>query len=336
MQPFINARIQPDIILMQNEGTSGFLFRVNTSGDVRIRGLSSSGVPQSQVDAENCGIHPTGFQANWPQLAGYYKQWVLTARKVLSENGFDDSRTRFGLHSHGQYFDWWSSVIYQSNVSDTTWGTCNFTNVIPQYLLDLKANEMIDILGLSAYPDPMTPDNYTDAGLAAINKRMINILNHVDHYQPQYGRYTSGHFAGQWRKQVLAVEYATAFEYPAQKEALIKATQASFDLFKSRDYFLGALWWEPTYGFNNWNGDKAGLYFGNYSGPYHNITPMTPKTALATFGANAVSYPIPLSNLSGDPQTTTGVLTPQTSKSTAACVVAGIWMVLMSVFLFAL
>jgi len=332
MQPFMDANIQPDIILLQNEGTSGILFRVNNSGTTRIRGLPSAGIPQSQIDEEVCGLSPTGFQNFWPQLGGYYKQWILTARSVLSANGMDDSRTRFGLHSHGQYFDWWNSVIYQTNVSDTTQGTCNFTNVIPANILNLKAREMMDIMGLSAYPDPMTPVNYTASGLAAMNNRMTGILKHLDQYQSNYGRYTSGPFAGQWKKQLLGVEYATAFDYPTQKQALVNATQSSFNLLKSRDYVLGVLWWEPTYGLNNWNADTAGLYHGNYTGPYHNITPMTAKTALATWGANAISYPIS-HNLSVDTKSS-NQLSPQ--SGTATCVVIGVWMFVVSFILCAM
>lgn len=87
--PFLQAGVQPDIILLENEGTSGFLFNVVLpDGAVYARGSGGlSQVPTSQVQQEICGHLPTGLINSYPQLAGYYKQEILSLTSAIQEVG---------------------------------------------------------------------------------------------------------------------------------------------------------------------------------------------------------------------------------------------------------
>lgn len=76
----------------------------------------------------------------------------------------------------------------------------------------------------------------------------------MDKVAQSYGKFDSGMYAGQNVKQGLAVEFATTFHYPDQTADQLLDTQLYFGILKSYSWFLGALWWEPTYGFNNYEG----------------------------------------------------------------------------------
>ena len=55
LQPFLNAKLLPDIILLENEGTGGYLFVEETTGHLRM-----------SSDQELCGEKPTGNMASFP------------------------------------------------------------------------------------------------------------------------------------------------------------------------------------------------------------------------------------------------------------------------------
>ena len=61
IQPFLTANIQPNIILLENEGSSGMLYEVTLpDGNVHSRGVSDSEVSQAQLQMEVCGQAPSG------------------------------------------------------------------------------------------------------------------------------------------------------------------------------------------------------------------------------------------------------------------------------------
>lgn len=53
LQPFLDVNIVPDIILFENEGTDGFLFKEESTG--HIRGTKDGKAPDSKVNDELCG-----------------------------------------------------------------------------------------------------------------------------------------------------------------------------------------------------------------------------------------------------------------------------------------
>ena len=69
LQPFLDAKIVPDIILFENEGSDGFLFTEESTG--HVRGTNDGKASPAKVDEEMCGKIPTGNMASYPQYAGY-------------------------------------------------------------------------------------------------------------------------------------------------------------------------------------------------------------------------------------------------------------------------
>ena len=61
IQPFLSAGIQPNIILLENEGSAGMLYFVTLpNGAVHSRGVDDGQVSQEQLQLEVCGQVPTG------------------------------------------------------------------------------------------------------------------------------------------------------------------------------------------------------------------------------------------------------------------------------------
>lgn len=247
--PFLEAGIQPDIILFETEGSAGFLFTesVPDSEDhMHDRGVQDASVSSAKLKQELCGQLPTGHINSYPQLAGYYKQEVLSCRDAMQQAGFDPDFTRHGLLSHEQYVDWKQSLVYNStdpnlelsvNVNGTN---CSFEGIIPQNLLDLRAADMLDIMGWSAYPHPLHPETVTsNSSLNATLDDLRQTLSLMNSVVSRYGRYSSGPFVGQYRKQGLAVEFASQFAYPDGMEAQKKHT----DMFFLRLYRLAPGCW---------------------------------------------------------------------------------------------
>ena len=61
IRPFLSAGIQPDIILLEAEGTTGVLYAVTLpNGQLHSRGVADGLVSQDQLQMEVCGQLPTG------------------------------------------------------------------------------------------------------------------------------------------------------------------------------------------------------------------------------------------------------------------------------------
>lgn len=148
-----------------------------------------------------------------------------------------------------------------------------------------RADDMLDIMGWSGPSDPMAPsDPNSDAALQATLDGLRANLAMLDTRIPAYGLYTSGPFAGQWRKQALIAAYASHYT-AAQVPAQVRHTQMFFNLAKSRPWFLGALWWEPTACFSAWEKGDGLLYKGAVR---NGNTVATPTATLTAWGAAAV------------------------------------------------
>lgn len=210
----------------------------------------------------------------------------------MQEAGYDATATRFGLHSHGQYVDWKQGIVFSDNPDDeltcsTKGVTHTFEHVIPSHLLQLKASDMLDIMGFSSYPDPMRPaDPSSISSMQDTLGRLRKTLGLMDHIAQRYGKHTSGPFTGQYKKQALAVEYATHFKHPEETAHQQQHTQMYFEVMKSYPWVLGALWYEPTYCFCNWEGGQGSLYHGWANGAERHEAP---TAALATWGSFAHS-----------------------------------------------
>ena len=223
---------------------------------------------------------------------------LLTQNHVVLQAGFNASGTRFGLHSHGQYVDFKQSILYSTDplnevsVSSNNI-TCNFTGVIPSEILTVHASEMLDIMAFSSYPNPVTPAlPFTTSSMQATFAQLRTTLGLMNQVALRYGKFNSGPYADQYIKQGLAIEYASAFSYPSEVEYQQQHTQLYFDTLKAYPWFLGALWFEPTYTYNNWEGGKGSLYHRwNSSKPEQ--TPEAPYAMLTSWASFAQS-PVPL------------------------------------------
>ncbi|MCJ1340673.1 hypothetical protein MMC09_005969 [Bachmanniomyces sp. S44760] len=136
LQPFLDVKLVPDVILLENEGTSGFLMRDNTTG--HTRGNHDDKASAETVKAELCGQKPSGNIASYPQLAGFYKAEIQACNEVITGAELSIAPVRYGLHSHGQYVQWKESLVHgpkalSETVKKAPDGTeCDFTDVIPQ------------------------------------------------------------------------------------------------------------------------------------------------------------------------------------------------------------
>ncbi|KAL8734872.1 MAG: hypothetical protein Q9166_001224 [cf. Caloplaca sp. 2 TL-2023] len=110
LQPFLDANIVPEIILLQNEVTDDFLFHEEATGHNRAQ--NDGKVNEDVVNQEKCGQIPTGKMDSYPQLAGYYKAEVIACNEAIKTAGRPVDTVRYGLHSHGQYVQWKESAVH--------------------------------------------------------------------------------------------------------------------------------------------------------------------------------------------------------------------------------
>ena len=286
LQPFLDAKIVPDIILFENEGSDGFLFIEESTG--HVRGTHDGKASAATVDQELCGKIPTGNMASYPQYAGYLKAEVIACNEAITASGFSAATTRYGLHSHGQYVQWKEGCVHgpnpssQTEMKDSAGATCS-NSVIPQNILSQNASEMLTIMGFSAYPDPMTPvDINSESSMADTLTRLTRTLTQLQGYAEAYGKYTDGPYAGQYKLQGLGVEYATGFtsEQTPQEQSL---TELMWKTVKPFSAFMGMLWYEPWYCYSDWEGGQGTLchtVHGNGEAP---------TNTMKTWGAAAVS-----------------------------------------------
>lgn len=295
LQPFLDAKIVPDIILLENEGSDGFLFHEEATG--HDRGSNDGKASQDVVNKEMCGQIPTGKMNSYPQLSGYYKAEVIACNEAITAAGFSNLAVRYGLHSHAQYVQWKESVVHgpkqasQTELKRIDGSPCDGSSPIPVDILAMNASEVLTIAGFSAYPDPMHPtDINSTASLQATLGRLEDTLSQIQGYSEGYGKYSSGPFAGQYKLQALGVEYATHFKYPDEISQQQTHTEMMWDLVrKFSATTIGMLWWEPWYCNNHWEGGQATLCHLLPGAPGSGILGEAPTNTLKTWGAAARS-----------------------------------------------
>lgn len=295
LQPFLRARIVPDIILLENEGSDGFLYKEESTG--HIRGVKDGKASAGKIDQELCGQIPTGNMVSLPQITGYYKAEILAANEAITAAGFSIATVRYGLHSHGQYVQWKESVIHgpkkpnQTVLKNAVGKTCTAKNVIPANILAHDVSTMLTITGFSPYPDPDRPTDIDSvAAMNATMARMDKTLSQLQGYAETYGKFRTGPFAGQYKLQGFGVEYSTQFNSKDAHE--VKQEQALTEMMfrdaKTYSAFLGMMWYEPWYSRSDWEGGKAALCH-NQDSKDGNIMGEVPTQMFKTWGAHAVS-----------------------------------------------
>lgn len=285
LQPFLDVKLVPDMILFENEGTDGFLMKDNRTG--HIRGNHDGKASDSQIEQELCGIIPHGNMASYPQLAGFYKGEAQACSEAITAANLSVTGVRYGLHSHGQYVDWKEGIVHgpspgnQTSQMTPSGRVCDFGPIIPSDILAQNASEILAIMGFSAYPDPMTPADINsnqsiDATLVRLNNTLTKLQSYADAYAKKNVTLRS-----------LGNEYATGYSYdrheiPQQQ----RHTARMWELVKRFDSFLGMMWWEPWYCNNDWEGGNAALCHHFKDGS--NAT-QAPTDTLKTWGSAAVS-----------------------------------------------
>lgn len=293
LQPFLDASIVPDIILFENEGTDGFLFHEAATG--HDRGTNDGKASQDVVNQEKCGQMPTGKMDSYPQWAGYNKAEVIACNEAIRAAGYSTDTVRYGLHSHDQYVQWKESVVHgpdrpsQTKMTKIDGSPCEGPNPIPASILTMDAAEALTIAGFSAYPDPMRPtDINSDGSLQDSFANIKKTLTQLQGYAEEYGKYTSGPFAGQYKLQGLGVEYATRFKYPDEIPQQQRHTELMWAMVKEFSAtFIGMLWWEPWYCNNDWEGGEATMCHLLPGGD--NMLGEAPTDTLKTWGQAALS-----------------------------------------------
>ncbi len=291
LQPFLDAKLLPDIILLENEGTDGFLMQEETTGHVRGT-KNGKEVSAATLERELCGDIPTGNLASYPQLAGYYKAEIQACNEAITTAGISTASVRYGLHSHGQYVQWKETLVHgpeplsQSTLKTEAGTTCDFSSVIPADLLRQNASDLLTILGFSAYANPMTPtDINSTASYQASLSRLNETLYQFQTYAEAYGKHTDGPFSGQYKLQGLGVEYASSFPYEQVPQQMAH-TRLMWKTVKKYSAFLGMMWWEPWYCNNHWEGGNATL---SHRIERQGVSGEAPTDTLRSWGEAAVS-----------------------------------------------
>lgn len=294
LDQFLNAGIQPDIILLENEGDSGMLFQTTNSLGQYVQRDATTTDPMSDT--------ATGIYTIWPKCAGYYKQMILSMQNELQLHGFDPTATRFGLDSSwstdytarfvfGEVFNNAhadaESVYYDTN--GVSHGT--LTNV-PANLRAVSLRDLCNVFGMSCYPDE--PTNST---LGDFNRALQPVRDTYDNFAsiiPGYGVFTNGAFAGQPKVQIIIPEYTTPLDWQGNSAYTLPVQQAYtaafLGLLANYNFALGALWFEPTYANNNYYGGSGGALFnrGTYNSSLNLYPTFTPTATITNWGQFAL------------------------------------------------
>jgi hypothetical protein len=255
LTPFMDVGIQPDIIIVENEADSGMLYEVdNGSGGQAIRNNLTTDVFSNVA---------TGIYTIWPKCAGYFKRVILSAKAVLTEKGMDNAYTRFAVHTttnsariRGTY----DRIFNQPDLNETNYVVNGVdkcvVSIIPADIRNTKLKDLVDIMGASVYPDVPVSASPTDL---AKNLTLFNSdWGYVGSKITSFGKWTSGPYNGQYKKQGLVVEYALGSVTESVRIAAVK--EFLNEVCNNYPWIIGAMWWEPEYANNNWYGSTAELY----------------------------------------------------------------------------
>ncbi|HEY8780352.1 MAG TPA: glycosyl hydrolase 53 family protein [Mucilaginibacter sp.] len=257
LTPFLDAGIQPDIIIVENEADSGMLYQYqNGSGSMAIRNNPSTDVFSNVA---------TGIYEIWPKCAGYFKRVILSAKAVIKEKGMNNDYTRFSVHTttnSNRIRSTYDRVFDQPDINETNYVVNGVdqgvVSIIPADIRNTKLKDLVDIMGASVYP--AVPASGSAADITASLSQFNSDWGYVGGKITSFGRWTSGPYNGQFKKQGLVVEYALGSVTEDVRTASVK--EFLNEVCNNYPWVIGALWWEPEYAHNNWYGSTAELYYG--------------------------------------------------------------------------
>ncbi len=276
LRSYLEAGVQPDVIIVENEADSGMLFQyLGDDGKMHIRDTKTN------PNDDTAG----GHYQNFPKYAGYFKREILSARDEIKKVGFDPAKTRFAFHSTTNPFrnrSAWERTFENKPDADRMnyddkGHTLGLNTAVPVAVRDVKLSDLVDILGFSYYPPEFKDDS--PASIDASLKQFTDDLTYFNERIPRFGRYESGPFKGQPKKQALVVESA------AKNGAIVPPFFAAMSPY---DWMMGTLWWEPTYGSNNWYGSQGSLFRRTvFEEKTHTWAQLKPVPWLQTWGSYA-------------------------------------------------
>ncbi len=248
LRPYLRAGIAPDVIVVENEADSGMLLQyLGDDGKMHIRDTSTD------PNDDTAG----GSYGNYPKYAGYFKREILSARDEIKKGGFDPAKTRFAFHTTTNPFrnrSMWERTFENRPDADRInydkdGKLLGLNTAVPAAVRDVKLSDLVDIIGFSVYPPELKDDS--PASIDASLQQFREDLAYFNERLPKYGTYQSGPFQGQPKKQALVIEFG------AKNGAIVPPFFAAMAPYS---WMMGALWWEPTYGSNNWFGSQGSLY----------------------------------------------------------------------------
>ena len=264
---YLDAGIQPDIIIIGNESNSGLLYQyLGKDGKMHIRDTKTN--PNDTTAG--------GEIQNYPKFAGFFKAAILSAKALIKKRGLPVDKTLFSVHAASDpgVIEWMFGNVFgtedearnhthadrdQYFYSGDTRGP--LMTSIPAHIRKVNLRDVVDIMGGSFYPHHPTAETKEayDKALSPLTQQLDNIQNRLE----SYGKYTSGPYAGQWKKRFLVVEFGTdTDEYftTASAERQSRFLTYFWNSLARYPWTIGAMWWEPTYCNNNWFADKGSLY----------------------------------------------------------------------------
>jgi hypothetical protein len=289
--PFLAAGIQPDILIIENESDSGMLFQtVDSNGKMVLRDDKTTN-PMSDA--------ASGYFADWPKAAGYYKRAILSAKDAIRKAGMDPAYTRIAVHGstspgHARFL--FNNIFCNRQDAENVYyrygKPIGVVTAVPAALRKIHLRDLVDIMGFSCYPDP--PYNGTKRAFDASLEQLTDDLAYYNSILPAYGKYNTGPYYGQPRKQSLVVEFGVptnqhyGFDVPRQQ----RFVTAFFNDISVYPWMLGAEWWEPGYGRNNWCNNQGSLYrTTKWNSKLNDYAVLAPITTIKTWGsfANPIS-----------------------------------------------
>ena len=101
----------------------------------------------------------------------------MACDEAIITAGFSPSIICYGLHSHGQYVQWKEAVVHGPNQGNQT------------HLVNSAGENLLTIMGFSAYFNPMTPIDINSASSqAATLDRLTTTLKQMQGYSEAYGK----------------------------------------------------------------------------------------------------------------------------------------------------
>ena len=272
LDPFLQAGIQPDIIVASDETDGGILGHSWDSMGTRTLGGTTNYTLQS-LAATNVA---TGDNTVYPKFAGFMKEQINAAKgEVQSYFGNTATQTRYALHCKGGSTSWYYGRMFSNSPASESVATWNGQSVTVTAVTGASQinslpvlADLVDVLGISYYfntPTASTQAAYSAAFLnAGNNEAFPSFISDLESWglasnlSSDGSTYASGIYQGEQAKKCLIMETDTGTYWSndtgsgtisvAVEQQFINYCFQQFALPANDNLLLGAMWWEGEYG----------------------------------------------------------------------------------------